>query len=74
MTNEDTEKIEVHRGLKGVYFDRSRVCFIDRRRGLRPAERHSADHGHGCICDSHSVACQTRDRSRPAKRVDAAPR
>ncbi|HEX8009656.1 MAG TPA: citrate/2-methylcitrate synthase [Casimicrobiaceae bacterium] len=30
---EDTEKIEVHRGLKGVYFDRSRVCFIDGRAG-----------------------------------------
>ena len=33
MTNEDTEKIEVHRGLKGVYFDRSRVCFIEGRKG-----------------------------------------
>ncbi len=33
MTNEDTEKIEVHRGLKGVYLDRSRVCFIEGRRG-----------------------------------------
>jgi len=30
---EDTEKIDVHRGLKGVYFDRSRVCFIDGRAG-----------------------------------------
>ena len=30
---EDTEKIEVHRGLKGVYFDRSRVCYIDGRAG-----------------------------------------
>jgi len=30
---EGTEKIEVHRGLKGVYFDRSRVCFIDGRAG-----------------------------------------
>jgi 2-methylcitrate synthase len=30
---EDTEKTEVHRGLKGVYFDRSRVCFIDGRQG-----------------------------------------
>jgi citrate synthase len=30
---EDTEKLEVHRGLKGVYFDRSRVCFIDGRAG-----------------------------------------
>ena len=26
-------KIEIHRGLKGVYFDRSRVCFIDGRAG-----------------------------------------
>jgi citrate synthase len=33
MMNEGTEKIEVHRGLKGVYFDRSRVCFIDGRAG-----------------------------------------
>jgi len=33
MTNEETEKIELHRGLKGVYFDRSRVCFIEGRRG-----------------------------------------
>ena len=24
---------EIHRGLKGVYFDRSRVCFIDGRVG-----------------------------------------
>jgi citrate synthase len=30
---ESTEKIELHRGLKGVYFDRSRVCFIDGRAG-----------------------------------------
>jgi citrate synthase len=30
---EDTERIELHRGLKGVYFDRSRVCFIDGRAG-----------------------------------------
>jgi citrate synthase len=28
-----TEKIEIHRGLKGVYFDRSRVCDIDGRAG-----------------------------------------
>ncbi len=28
-----SEKIEIHRGLKGVYFDRSRVCFIDGRAG-----------------------------------------
>jgi citrate synthase len=27
------EKIEIHRGLKGVYFDRSRVCDIDGRAG-----------------------------------------
>jgi citrate synthase len=31
--SEDTDRIEVHRGLKGVYFDRSRVCFIDGRAG-----------------------------------------
>ena len=27
------EKTEIHRGLKGVYFDRSRVCYIDGRAG-----------------------------------------
>ncbi|HLX27421.1 MAG TPA: citrate/2-methylcitrate synthase [Casimicrobiaceae bacterium] len=32
--NDDTEeKIDIHRGLKGVYFDRSEVCFIDGRAG-----------------------------------------
>ncbi|HKU88078.1 MAG TPA: citrate/2-methylcitrate synthase [Casimicrobiaceae bacterium] len=31
--SETTEKIEIHRGLKGVYFDRSRVCAIDGRAG-----------------------------------------
>jgi len=31
--SEQTEKIEIHRGLKEVYFDRSRVCFIDGRAG-----------------------------------------
>jgi citrate synthase len=31
--SEDTEKVEVHRGLKGVYFDRSPVCYIDGRAG-----------------------------------------
>jgi len=31
--NEPQEKIEIHRGLKGVYFDRSRACFIDGRAG-----------------------------------------
>ena len=31
--NEDGEKIEIHRGLKGVYFDRSQVCHIDGRAG-----------------------------------------
>ena len=31
--DETTEKIEIHRGLKGVYFDRSRVCYIDGRAG-----------------------------------------
>jgi len=28
-----TENTDIHRGLKGVYFDRSRVCFIDGRAG-----------------------------------------
>jgi citrate synthase len=31
--SETPEKIEIHRGLKGVHFDRSRVCFIDGRAG-----------------------------------------
>ena len=31
--NEAVEKIEIHRGLKGVHFDRSRVCYIDGRAG-----------------------------------------
>ena len=31
--SETAEKIDIHRGLKGVYFDRSRVCFIDGRAG-----------------------------------------
>jgi citrate synthase len=31
--SESEEKIEIHRGLKGVYFDRSRVCYIDGRAG-----------------------------------------
>jgi 2-methylcitrate synthase len=31
--NEESEKIDIHRGLKGVYFDRSRVCYIDGRAG-----------------------------------------
>ena len=31
--SEETEKIDLHRGLKGVYFDRSRVCDIDGRAG-----------------------------------------
>ncbi|HEY3582993.1 MAG TPA: citrate/2-methylcitrate synthase, partial [Casimicrobiaceae bacterium] len=30
---ENGEKVEIHRGLKGVYFDRSQVCFIDGREG-----------------------------------------
>jgi citrate synthase len=30
---EQTEKIEIRRGLRDVYFDRSRVCFIDGRAG-----------------------------------------
>ncbi len=31
--SEEAEKIAIHRGLKGVYFDRSKVCFIDGREG-----------------------------------------
>ncbi len=31
--SEETGKIDIHRGLKGVYFDRSKVCFIDGRAG-----------------------------------------
>jgi citrate synthase len=31
--SDTTENVEVHRGLKGVYFDRSRVCYIDGRIG-----------------------------------------
>ena len=31
--DETSGKIEIHRGLKGVYFDRSRVCDIDGRAG-----------------------------------------
>lgn len=31
--SEDSAPVEIHRGLKGVYFDRSRVCFIDGRAG-----------------------------------------
>jgi 2-methylcitrate synthase len=31
--SEESERIEIHRGLKGVYFDRSHVCFIDGRAG-----------------------------------------
>ncbi|MBI2753032.1 MAG: citrate (Si)-synthase, partial [Betaproteobacteria bacterium] len=31
--SDESEKIEIHRGLKGVHFDRSRVCFIDGRAG-----------------------------------------
>jgi len=30
---EEAAKIDIHRGLKGVYFDRSSVCFIDGRAG-----------------------------------------
>jgi len=30
---EDSGKVEIHRGLQGVHFDRSRVCFIDGRAG-----------------------------------------
>jgi citrate synthase len=31
--SEAAEKTDIHRGLKGVYFDRSRVCYIDGRAG-----------------------------------------
>ena len=31
--NEGTEKVDIHRGLSGVYFERSRVCYIDGRAG-----------------------------------------
>src|SRR5438270_8664037 len=31
--SDEAQKIEIHRGLKGVYFDRSRVCLIDGRAG-----------------------------------------
>jgi citrate synthase len=31
--SESAEKLEIHRGLKGVYFDRSRACYIDGRAG-----------------------------------------
>ena len=31
--SETAEKIEIYRGLKGVHFDRSRVCYIDGRAG-----------------------------------------
>ncbi len=31
--SDTVEKIEIHRGLKGVYFDRSKVCYIDGRAG-----------------------------------------
>ena len=31
--SEDTQKTDIHRGLAGVYFDRSRVCYIDGRAG-----------------------------------------
>jgi citrate synthase len=30
---EDGANLEIHRGLKGVYFDRSKVCYIDGRAG-----------------------------------------
>jgi citrate synthase len=33
MAESSTEKTDIHRGLKGVYFDRSRVCYIDGRAG-----------------------------------------
>lgn len=33
MTNDDGNKVEIHRGLKGIYFDRSPTTFIDGREG-----------------------------------------
>jgi citrate synthase len=33
MTSDDADKVEIHRGLKGVYFDRSPTTFIDGREG-----------------------------------------
>ncbi len=30
---ETPERIDIHRGLRGVYFDRSKVCYIDGRAG-----------------------------------------
>jgi citrate synthase len=33
MAETAAEKTDIHRGLKGVYFDRSRVCYIDGRAG-----------------------------------------
>ena len=30
---ETAAKVEIRRGLKDVYFDRSKVCFIDGRAG-----------------------------------------
>jgi len=39
--SEESEKIEIHRGLKGVYFDRSQVCFIDGRAGELSYRGHS---------------------------------
>ncbi|MFQ5956071.1 MAG: citrate/2-methylcitrate synthase [Kiloniellales bacterium] len=33
MTDDNTEKVEIHRGLKEVYFDRSETTFIDGRAG-----------------------------------------
>jgi len=31
--SDETGKIDIHRGLKGVHFDRSKVCYIDGRAG-----------------------------------------
>src|SRR5687767_11237960 len=33
LMSEANETVQIHRGLKGVYFDRSPVCFIDGRAG-----------------------------------------
>mgnify|MGYP006139995447 CR=1 FL=1 len=39
----ETEQVEIHRGLKGVYFDRSRVCDIDGRGWCIPSGRVEPD-------------------------------
>src|SRR3954463_6635523 len=33
MMMDESDSVDIHRGLKGVYFDRSAVCYIDGRAG-----------------------------------------